>query len=534
MRLRPYQSDAIDAVNAHLREKTAHAVVSIPTAGGKTVIFAAMIADWLQAWPGSRVCILAHRQELLTQAEAKMRAAWPAAPLGVWSAGLNRREGGADILIAGIQSIYRRACDLKPFDVVIIDEAHLVPNTSDAMYRRFLKDAKLCNPNVRYIGFTATPFRLDGGPLCAPGRLFDEVCYEADLVGLLDDGYLCPLRTKATETVLDAAGVHVRQGDYIAGELEAAVNTDPLVRAAVAEIVAKGADRKSWLIFCCGVAHAYAVSNELASYGIVAPVIVGGTHKEDRDNVHADFDAGRLRCVVNVNCWTTGLDVTRIDMIAVLRPTQSTALWVQMIGRGFRLHEGKGDCIVLDFGLNCRRHGPLDRLRIKTKGGDGTGEAPVKVCPSCDELMHAAMSECPACGYLFPPREINHEATPDTAPIIAGTEPWDETVTGITVSRHDKPGKPPSLCVRYVCGLNSYREWVCLEHDGFAGAKAARWWMRRFGKLIPASVHEAMSDLFLGHKLHEMTDSIRVKQAGKYQEITDITLKSKGPHAFAH
>jgi DNA repair protein RadD len=551
MQLRPYQAEAIDAINARLADCTDHGVVSIPTAGGKTIIFATMIHRWLDQWPGSRVAILAHRQELLSQAEEKLKRLWPLAPAGVWSAGLKRREGNYDVLIAGIQSVYRRALDFEPFDIVIIDEAHLVPNSSDTMYRQFLADAKLNNPNVRYIGFTATPYRLDGGNLCGPNRLFNSVWYEAEIARMIDDGYLCQLRTKATETRLNVDGVHTRQGDFVPGELAAKVDTTDLVGAAVDEIVRKGEGRRAWLVFCCGVEHARHVSEELGRRGIDAPVVVGNTDKEDRGTILADFDAGRIRCVVNVNCLTTGLDVTRIDLIAVLRPTQSTSLFVQMVGRGFRLLPGvidgledapselrlsaiaasaKPDCLVLDFGENCLRHGPLNALKIKTKNGDCDGEAPAKACPGCQEYVPAGVLECPCCGYQFPPREIKHEKRATDAPIILNskTEPWTIDVEAVEVERHEKQGKPPSLQVTYHGGYHErHREWICLEHTGYAQTKARHWWRRRFGEPIPATVTEAMADMFLGNKIQNVTKSITVRWAGKYTEVVGAELQGE-------
>jgi DNA repair protein RadD len=529
--LRPYQSEAIDAVNAHLADTDSHSVVAIPTAGGKTVIFATMIADWLKAWPETRVCILAHRQELLTQAEAKIKMVWPEAPVSVWSAGLKRYEAQKSIVIAGIQSVYKRACEFDPFDIIIIDEAHLVPNTSDTMYRRFLKDAKLCNPHVRYVGWTATPYRLDGGDLCGPGKLFDEVCYEADIASLIDDKYLCPLRTKATVTKLDTAGIHTRQGDFIQSEMESKFNTDHLVQAACAEIIRKGEDRKAWLVFTCGVSHAFSVASELTARGVPSRVVVGDTDKEDRAQILADFDAGRLKCVVNVNCLTTGLDITRIDLIAVLRPTESTSLWVQMVGRGFRLHPDKQDCLILDFGQNALRHGPLNALRIKRKGDGAGGAAPAKTCPECEEIIAAASRVCPCCGYEFPARELKHEKEASNAPILTTSEPWEVPVVSVDVAKHERAGKPPSLRVTYRGELEQHREWVCFEHDGYARRKAEMWWRRRFpDQPVPATVDEALGNIFLGQLLTQFTSSIRVKQEGRYTSVISVQLREENSY----
>jgi DNA repair protein RadD len=533
MSLRPYQSEAKDAVNKYLAETDRNGLVSIPTAGGKTVIFSSLISDWVQTWPGTRVCILAHREELLAQAEDKLKRLWPDAPTGVWSAGLRRREGRRDILIAGIQSVHNRAFDLDPFDVIFVDEAHLVPNKSDTMYRRFLDDCRTANPRVRIIGFTATPYRLDGGPLWGEGKLFDDVIYEANIRSLIADGYLCPLRTRGGgDANISTAGVHIRNGDFAAGELEKAANAEKLVEAAADEVVAQGATRKAWLVFGCGIDHANNIAAKFRARGVELPTIYGDTNKDDRRAILGAFDAGRLRGVVNVDCLTTGLDVTRIDLIAVLRPTQSTSLWVQMVGRGLRLHPDKQDCLVLDFGGNALRHGPLDALRIRGKGaGKKTTDAEPagKTCPACNEIVPAAVAMCPRCGHEFPPREIKHEAQASDAPLISTDAPATKKekplivetckVDDVLASSRVSYGRPSMLEIEYRCGLTRHREFVCVEHDGFARKKAEQWWSRRFpGEKAPKSVAEC--DLArVRDRVAALTESIVVRENGKFLNI---------------
>lgn len=528
MNLRPYQREAIDAVNDHFATKDTNPLVVVPTAGGKTIIFATLIKEWLNhpEWSPPRVCILAHVRELLGQAETKLKAVWPDAPVGVWSAGMKRKEGSRQITIAGIQSIYKRAFDFDPFDVLLVDEAHLIPTSGEGMYRKFVDDCKLANPNIRVLGFTATPYRLDGGHIAQQDYVLNDVCYEANIGQLIEDGYLSKLRSKATATVISTEGVKVRQGEFLASDLERVANTDSMVSAAVAEIVEKGKERKAWLIFCCGVEHAWHVSAALKAQGIEAPVVTGDTKPDARAETLRRFDCGELQAVVNVNCLTTGLDVTRIDLIALLRPTKSTALYVQMVGRGFRLHHGKSDCLILDFGNNVRRHGPVDDVRIKTALMDGDGgEAPTKECPTCAEIVHAAVLECPACGRQFPPREVKHEKHADAVQILStDATPWEVPIIEVDVEPHNKEGKLPSLRVAYRGTMETHREWVCLEHPGYAGLKAKRWWSRRFGEPVPTTVADAMGDLFLSHKLTKITKAIKVRRSGKYTEIIDVVL----------
>lgn len=522
--LRDYQQEAYDAVRQTLFETEDNGVVVCPTGGGKTVIFATLIRDFLQAWPSTRICVLAHRKELLCQAEDKILNVWPDAPTGIYSAGLRRREMNTPILIAGINSIWKKAYDLDPFDLIVIDEAHLVPADDETMYGKFLADCWRANPRVRFVGFTATPFRLDGGLIYGDGKMFSTLIYQADVKRLIDGGYLSPVRTKAPESQIDTDGVHVRRGDFVESELERAALD--CVRPAVQEMVSLASSRSSWLVFACGVKHAEQVTEALhRDHGINAEIIVGGTADAKRDRILRDFDAGRVRVVVNVGCLTTGLDVTRIDCIACLRPTKSTSLWIQMVGRGMRLHPGKSDCLLLDFGGNIRRHGPIDNPKVPEPGAGG-GVAPTKTCPECFEVVAAGVLQCYSCGHTFPEREIKHETTAETMPALSH-EHWIEQVTQVTCRVHHKEGGTPSLRVDYRCGFHVYSEWVCFGHSGFAREKACRWWKKRTGQSkTPISAADAL--LLLSRiNLSEITESVRIKRNGKFEEIIDVKFREE-------
>jgi len=172
--LRPYQLEAKSSVYDHLRTRDDNPCVVIPTAGGKTPVMASICQDAVGLWKG-RVLILAHVKELLEQAADKLNAICPEVRFGVYSAGLKRRDTTHPVIVAGIQSVYKRACDLDAFDLVVIDEAHMIPPDGDGMYRQFLADARMVNPNLRIVGFTATPFRLKTGSICTPDGFLNQV-----------------------------------------------------------------------------------------------------------------------------------------------------------------------------------------------------------------------------------------------------------------------------------------------------------------------------------------------------------------------
>ena len=236
MELRPYQLEAVDAVYRYLRAHDDNPCVVIPTAGGKTPILATICKDSVTKWQG-RVLVLAHVKELLEQAADKLRAICPEVEFGVYSAGLKRRDTEHPVIVAGIQSVYKRACELEPFDLIIVDESHLIPPQGEGMYRQFLAEAKVVNPRVRTIGLTATPFRLKSGMICGPENILNAICYEIGVRELIRDGYLCPLVTKAGVRKADTSRLHVRAGEFVADEMESLMDSDELVEAACQEIL---------------------------------------------------------------------------------------------------------------------------------------------------------------------------------------------------------------------------------------------------------------------------------------------------------
>ena len=222
MKLRGYQQAAVNAVYEHLRTRDDNPVAVLPTGAGKSLVLAQIASDAVSRW-GGRVLILAHVKELLEQNAEKVRKLCPDIPVGLYSAGLKKRDTKSPVLVAGIQSIYKRACDLEPFDLVIVDEAHLISKKGDGMYRQFLADCKVINPKVRVIGLTATPFRLDSGMICSPDHFLNHVCYEIGIKELIRDGYLCPLISKAGVNRADFGDLKVRAGEFVADEVEARV-----------------------------------------------------------------------------------------------------------------------------------------------------------------------------------------------------------------------------------------------------------------------------------------------------------------------
>ncbi|MCC7407528.1 MAG: DEAD/DEAH box helicase family protein [Phycisphaeraceae bacterium] len=547
--LRPYQQEAVEAVYRHLREREDNPCVVIPTGGGKTPVIATICSDAVGLWNG-RVLILAHVRELLEQAREKLERVCPQIDVGVYSAGLGRRDVSYAVILAGIQSVYQKADRLGHFDLVIVDEAHMIPpgeatgGGGEGMYRRLLADMRRINPHLRVIGLTATPFRMSSGPICvpAPEGILNAICYEVGVRELIRDGYLSPLKSKAGVMKADLSDLHIRGGEFVAGEVEERMDQDLLVFEACKEIVGHvtAGSRRSCLIFASGVKHGRHVAKMIEQVsGKECGFIDGETAGVFRDQMIQRFrqsGAKGLRYLCNVNVLTTGFDAPNVDCVALLRPTMSPGLYYQMVGRGFRTCPGKTDCLVLDFGSNVMRHGPVDAIRVEDPHRKGTGEAPVKECPECHALIATGFQACPECGFAFPsPETLLHQATASNTGVLSGEVTVTEyPVQDVYFSVHQKRGAPAeaprSMRVEYRVGFNDYHsEWVCFEHaqGNYARMKAEAWWKQRSNVPVPVSAEEAVELAQAGALADTQAITVRHVAGEKYERIVDYRLGPK-------
>ena len=472
--LRDYQQRTIDQLYAWFEEGgKGNPCLVLPTGSGKSHIVAALCKDALQNWPETRVLMLTHVKELIEQNAEKMRQHWAGAPMGIYSASIGRKDLGEPITFAGIQSVRTKAKQLGHTDLVIIDECHLVNHKDEGGYRTLLEQLKAINPALRVVGLTATPYRLGHGLITDKPALFDALINPISIEELIYKGYLSTLRSKTTKAKLDVTGVHKRGGEFIESELQAAVDTDDQNQKVVREVVALAGDRKAWLVFCAGVKHAEHVAEVLRQHGVAAECVTGETPKKERERMLADFKAGRLRALTNANVLTTGFDYPDIDLIAMLRPTMSASLYVQMAGRGMRVKSHTDHCLVLDFAGVVSTHGPITAVQPPKKGGDGNGEAPVKVCDECGELCAISAAVCPACGTAFPAPELKKLKLHDDD--IMGLDGTDLDVTSWAWRKHiSKASGKEMLAVTYYGGLSdpAITEYLAVTHEGYAGQMA--------------------------------------------------------------
>jgi len=500
MVLRDYQQEAVDSIfSSWAAGIDGNYVISLPTGSGKSIVVAELVRRLHTEW-GARILMLVHTRELVQQNVDKLLALWPLAPVGIFSAGLGRKELHDPIVFAGIQSIDKHIHKRDAFDIVLVDECHAISTDEGTRYKKTLATLLLMNPNMRVIGLSATPFRLSSGWIHkGDDRIFHHIAYQADILRLINDGWLSNITTRCGKVQINTAGVAHRGSEFVAGELERRAMEGDTTEKAMADMVERAADRKCWIVFAVGIDHAKQITDCLGVHGISAAMVTGDTPKDERDNIISDHKAGRIRCVVNVAVLTTGYDNPAIDMIGLLRPTESAGLHIQILGRGMRKHPGKTDCLILDYSGNCVRFGPIDKINPDKKAGSGDGIAPSKVCPECDYIIPASSMMCPYCGFEFPKAPLKVEHVASEAPVLSSQiEPTERTVMRTWFSVHSKPGKDACVKVEYECGIGEYYyDWVfpkskfrsqyirdCKEFGVMAAIDAQGWVAAANGKRI--------------------------------------------------
>lgn len=474
--LRDYQQRAIDQLYSWFQNHpVGDPCIEMPTGAGKSHVIAALCKDALQSWPETRILILSHVKELLEQDAEKIRHHWPNAPMGIYSAGLKQKMLGEPITVAGIQSVRTKALDIGHIDIMIVDECHLINHKAEGGYRQLIGELRNINLKLRVIGLTATPYRLGHGLITDQPAIFTDLIKPVSIEELIARGFLAPLRSKHTQQQIDTSQIKKRGGEFIQGQLEAAVDQDDLTKAAVAEIVRRASGRKSWLIFCAGISHSQNVRDELRTHGIISEMVTGETPAAERRKILDRFRKGSVQALTNANVLTTGFDHPGIDLLAFLRPTMSPSLYVQMAGRGMRIDPCKDDCLVLDFAGNVERHGPITAVEPPRRSKDEPGDAPTKTCPKCDEILHASVKICPQCGYTFPAVERAYKLS---SADILGLDATKMIVRDWQWRAHTSraSGKEMVKVTYYPQDLagEMVTEYLPITHSGVAGERARR------------------------------------------------------------
>lgn len=376
IQLRDYQQECLVKIRDAYENGVIRQLIALPTGTGKTVIFSQLPV----VFPGKKMLVIAHREELLEQAAEKIE--WANPGLGVEIEMASRvASPNADVVVGSIQSLSGkygrdRLERLKPdtFGTVVIDEAHhalavtylgllarfgkapdlsdLAGKTAGNRLNKILSErcaSFVPDPKTLLVGFTATPHRTDGIGL---HYVFDEIPFSRTIKEMMTapapGPWLCDIKGYLFDTGLSLKGVKTRMGDYQASDLSDAVNIEERNIAAVKAYIALASGRQA-ICFCVDVAHSKAMLAQFANYGVSAACILGEDDNEDRRKAVSDFKAGRVEVLVNCMVLTEGFDHAATSCIVMARPTKSQLLYTQMLGRGTRLAEDKKDLIVIDL-----------------------------------------------------------------------------------------------------------------------------------------------------------------------------------------
>ena len=510
--LRDYQTRSLTMLYDWMRQNDGHPCVVLPTGSGKSVVIAELCRQAVSEWPETRILMLTKSMELITQNAQKLRAVWPNAPLGIYSASVGRKDLGEPITIGGPLSIVNVLDQLGSISLLIVDECHDISHKEEGTYRKIIAHLLSVNPDMRVVGYTASPYRMGHGLITDKPAIFDGMIEPVSIEELVHKGYLSILRSKSTDLRLSTEGVKKRGGEFIESDLQRAVDTEDNNRRMVQEVIARASGRKSWMFFCTGVSHAEHIRDLLIEHGVSAVAVTGEMAKRDREQAISDFRSGKITAVTNVNCLSTGFDHAEIDLLVMARPTMSPGLYLQQAGRGMRVAPGKADCLVLDFAGVVARHGPITAVQPPSRQGKGEGDPPVKACPECHELVAISAKACSACGFVFPlPPPKKLELRSDD---IMGLEGSEIEVSAWRWRPHTSraSGKLMLSCT-YYAGMTDppITEYLPVLHEGYAGQRA----MEQLGRIAEhAQVHLAQ---------HQTLDTLAaVLSRGKHPRMIEV------------
>lgn len=340
MNLRPYQRDAVSGVDSALKGKRS-ALVVMPTGTGKTVCFAHIARNAVK-----RVMVIAHREELVQQAVSKIRSVTGLSPdveMAEYKAG---RLYKSPVVVASVQTlcapfhnVYRMdKFDPHEFDMLVIDEAH---HATAASYRRVV-DHFSKNPNLRTVGFTATPDRADKSAL---GLVFESVAFNYEIMQAMHDGWLVPIETQQVIVGgMDFSHVKTVAGDLNQGELSTIMEQEKVLHGVVSPAIEIAAGRKT-LVFAASVSHAERMSEIFNRHGVRSAIVHGGTFKDDRRKILQAYADGKIQVLCNCGVAVEGFDCPTIEVVVIARPTKSRSLYTQMVGRGTRVLPNTVDSI---------------------------------------------------------------------------------------------------------------------------------------------------------------------------------------------
>ena len=531
-RLEPYPFQKL-AINVGLKgwRQKQNTLLSLATGAGKSLIcgeIAGAVATF-----GARSLIITPNSDLLLQDYGAFQRQFPSVEASLCCSKIGHRDTSARVVFATPGSIVRKS--LPEFSLIIIDEAHRLGSRASSMLQKICAEAKKNNPNLTVIGLTATPFRLDDGPL-ADGNIWAQIDFEIGYVELLKLGILAPLvgpldASPAYE--MDLQGLRKSCGDFSEKDLITRFDKSDVTNSIANDLCRFGANRKSWLIFCVGVGAAEKMANSLKDRGVAAAFVSGETPVLERIAILDAFRKGQLRALVNVEVAREGFNAEGVDLVGLCRPTMSAALHCQQIGRGARKSPGKRDCLILDFAQNIKRLGPINALNIQCTGP--AKEPTHRQCASCGFFSAPRAKTCESCDAEFPvvarPKsekslqlKADRNASPVTGQEIRKIPPNAFRVTNWRFAVHRKVGSPDSLRIEYF--VQGYRfkstsQWIAAWHPKGWGGRSAWADLLREGasRILPRNAQDACE---LAPSLLKRPDYIRIVDDGGVARVIPV------------
>ena len=554
MELRNYQKKALAKAHCWFKEKTTYPLIVLPTGAGKTIVFTTLIKDLYLENPSKRFLILAHRQELISQAVDKLLNVWPDAPVGILAASLKQFNHTAPIVIASRDTLAskKRLEKSYPFDYIIIDEAHHVSPQMNTRYRKIIDHfEEIGCPKI--LGVTATPYRMGQGYIYGmDDHFFGGVAYKATIPDLIKQGYLSRLSSfKVNDNaVIDAskARVKFKGGDYRESDLEALAMVDHTIYAIINDWLEKAylKGRKSTVFFCVSVLHANKMALFLKDHGIKAACVTAETPTAEREYILHGFEEGTINALCNVAVLTEGWDAPRTDCIALLRPTKSLGLYVQICGRGMRPWGDKKDCLLLDYGGNMGRHGCIDVARPERNKKDEelTDELKIWICDEWLSVNDMEDKTCRECGLTKPlpePEEINplkeESVASETTIAAEGQVLSDESGEVVILERQERVewiraematskngNKYLKILFKSTEQYWPYTTALMMNMRGKPRQVAEKkWGIMTKGDVLPWGIEPAM-DMVNHEGVMNQVKQVNVRKEGRYWNVIGVTF----------
>ena len=527
MQLRWYQNEAVDRTISSLckyKDYCYGGIIAMPTGTGKSVVIAETIKRILDSNPNYSIIMATHSKELVRQNSNTLRKLYHHFEVGIYCSGLQSKDIDKQVTFGTINSMV--LSDEFRADVLLIDEMHRFSNISKGIYPKFFNKLKESNSNIKLIGYTATAYRSDIGSM-ENSDYFDEIIYDLcdheSIQNLIKENYLCDLVSKLPKNKYNLEGIDVRNGDFVYSDLDGRINQSTKNRIIINEIIKLGKDRKCWLIFTVSINHADTLADILNEKGICASSIHSMKKKEENDIAIKGFLEGTIKCLVNRDMLTTGFDNPRVDLIALLRPTYSTSLHIQMLGRGTRPYEGKENCLILDYGSNFLRLGAFNEpVFIKNKSNHNKKEkyedgfssfSGQKACPQCDTIQSIRKIQC-ECGHIFSKITTKSEQNID---VLDRSKAGWHLVDGLTFSKYKK-----KIFVHFNIRNSKIRPHITIDYTlktRFCMGRANRLW-RIFSNRVAKNEIQAINILSGFYDISKSNFQVKIKIAkfnGVYQ-----------------